>query len=230
MEALFEKLATSIEMGQEEETVQWTQQALEEGLDPVDIIQKAFSKGIEECGDKYNRGIYFLPELMLTGEAMKAGLALLLPHLGKNVEGRCIGKVLMAAVEGDVHDIGKNICLSMLLGNGFEIVDAGVDVAAQKVVELVREHQPDIVGLGSYMSTTLPAVEEAMAAVRKDGFAGKVIVGGVAVNRRWAEEAGADGYAEDAWGCVDLCREIMGAGAGEAEASYAVGSDKLMIR
>jgi 5-methyltetrahydrofolate--homocysteine methyltransferase len=212
MDELLKKIAAAIEYGEEDETADLTQKALDQGIEPIAIIQDAFSAGVTACGEKYNNGIFFLPELMLTGEAMKAGLALVLPKLKEAASGTFSGKVLMSAVEGDVHDIGKNICLSMLLANGFEIVDAGVDVPADTVVALINEHQPDIVGLGSYMSTTLPAVVESLEAIRKSGFGGKIFVGGVATNQRWADEIGADGYAEDAWGCVELCKSTVAGG------------------
>ncbi|MEE4241426.1 MAG: cobalamin-dependent protein [Desulfopila sp.] len=212
MKELLKKIAEAVENGEEEETVELTQKALDQGIDPLSIIQDAFSAGVTECGEKYSKGIFFLPELMLTGESMKAGLELVLPKLKDAAAGDFAGKVLMGAVEGDVHDIGKNICLSMLLANGFEIVDAGIDVSADKFVELVNKHQPEIVGLGSYMSTTLPALAESMEAIRKSGFSGKIFAGGVATNKRWADEIGADGHAEDAWGCVKLCKSAVAGG------------------
>lgn len=209
MNELLKKIAEAVENGEEEETAELTQKALDDGIEPLAIIQDGFSPGVEACGEKYNKGIFFLPELMLTGESMKAGLELVMPKLKEAASGQFSAKVLMGAVEGDVHDIGKNICLSMLLANGFEIVDAGIDVSADKFVELVKEHQPEIVGLGSYMSTTLPALTESLEAIRKSGFAGKIFAGGVATNKRWADEIGADGHAEDAWGCVELCKAAV---------------------
>lgn len=212
MSELLKEIANAVEYGEEEETVELTQKALDDGIDPLAIIQEAFSAGVTACGEKYSEGIFFLPELMLTGEAMKAGLELVLPKLKEAASGDFSGKVLMGAVEGDVHDIGKNICLSMLLANGFEIVDAGIDVPAAKFVELIEEHKPELVGLGSYMSTTLPSVIESLKAIRESGFSGKIFAGGVATNQRWADEIGADGWAEDAWGCVELCKSAVEGG------------------
>ena len=212
MDELFKQIAEAIEYGEEDNAAELTQKALDEGADPVSIIREAFSPGVAACGEKYNKGEFFLPELMLTGEAMKAGLALVLPKLQEAASGKFVGKVMFGAVEGDVHDIGKNICLSILLANGFEIVDAGVDIPAENFAELVIEHNPQIAGIGSYMSTTLPAVQESLEAIRKSGFNGKIIVGGVATNKRWAEEIGADGWAEDAWSCVELCKNIATGG------------------
>ncbi|MCZ7665458.1 MAG: cobalamin-dependent protein [Thermoleophilia bacterium] len=231
MTELYQRIASAIEFGEEEEAVALTEQALKEGCDPVGIIQEAFSVGVLACGQKYNDGVFFLPDLMLTGEAMKAGLALVMPALTKVAEGSFGGKVLMGAVEGDVHDIGKNICLSILLANGFEIVDAGVNLPSDRLVALVAEHQPDIVGLGSYMSTTLPALAESVRRVKESGYNGHVVVGGVAVNARWADEIDvADGYADDAWGCVNLCQSLVGTAEQTEVSGYGAGSDKVKIR
>ena len=231
MDELFEKLAKAIEEGEEDDAVRLTQQALDDGKDPIKIIQQPLSKGIDECGRKYNEGTYFLPELMLTGEAMKASLGIIKPKLAAaGMKGETHGKVMMGAVEGDVHDLGKNICLSLLLAAGFETVDAGIDVSSETFISLCNEHKPDIIGLGSYMSTTLPALEASMKKLRDAGFAGKVIVGGVAVNERWADGISTDGYADDAWGCVDLCKTITGITFEGKNSGYGVDSNKLKIR
>jgi methanogenic corrinoid protein MtbC1 len=230
MEELFERISESVDTGEEEETVKLTQQALDEGWEPVSIIQKGFSVGVESAAKKYNECIYFIPELMLMAEAVKAGLATLLPIIEKGPKGRFLGKVMIGAVESDVHDLGKNICLSFLLANGFEIVDAGADVPPEKFVELVAKHHPDIVGIGSYMTTTLPAMKSTIDTLKVSGFTGKVIIGGVAVNKTWADEAGADGYADDAWGCVNLCKSFIGLEKLSTSTGYAVGSEKLKVR
>jgi len=230
MEELFDKIAESIDEGEEEETVKLTQQAVDEGIDPISIIQKGFSPGVESAARKYNESIYFIPELMLMAESVKAGLATLLPRLEKGSRGKFVGKILMGTVESDVHDLGKNICLSFLVANGFEVVDAGVDVSPERFVELVGKHSPDIVGIGSYMTTTLPTLKTTIDAIRASEFAGKIIVGGVAVNRAWTDEAGADGYADDAWGCVNLCKSLAGLEKLSRAAGYAVGSEKLKVR
>jgi len=230
MEKVFEKIAESIDGGEEEETVKLTQQALDNGLDPISIIQKGFSSGVESAAKKYNEGIYFIPELMLMAESVKAGLATLLPKLDEGLRERFVGKILIGTVESDVHDLGKNICLSFLVANGFEVVDAGVDVSPERFAELVRKHRPDIVGIGSYMTTTLPTLKTTIDVIKATEFFGKIIVGGVAVNKTWTDEAGADGYADDAWGCVNLCKHLVGLEKLSTVAGYAVGSEKLKVR
>lgn len=230
MEKLFEKLAQAVEEGEEEDVVRLTKEALDGGVDPITIIQQPLSRGVDECGRKYNEGEYFLPELMLTGEAMKAALEILRPKLAEGMKEEAHGKVMMGAVEGDVHDLGKNICLSLLLAAGFETVDAGIDVTPETFISLCNEHKPNIIGLGSYMSTTLPAVQNSMEKLREAGFIGKIIVGGVAVNERWADENDSDGYADDAWGCINLCKTLSGVKTTEGTSGYGTSSDKVKIR
>ena len=210
MSILFEKIAESVETGEEENTVKLTRYAIGEGWDPVSIIQKGFRVGVENASRKYLECIYYIPELMLMAEAAKAGLAILLPEIEQDRKLKFFGKVLMGTVEADVHELGKKICLTFLLANSFSVIDAGVDTSAKRFVDLIKIHQPDIVGIGSYMSTTLSMMKKTIDAIRSTGFAGKVVVGGVAVSKTWADEAGADGYAEDAWSCVNLCKSIMG--------------------
>lgn len=230
MEEILCKIAESVDNGEEEETVRFTEEALAAGVDPIAIIQRGLSPGVESAAKKFNEGIYFIPELMLMAESVKAGLTVLLPRLEKAHKGNFRGKILMGTVEADVHDLGKNICLSFLVANGFETVDAGVDVSPDSLVEMMKTHQPDIVGIGSYMTTTLPSLKAAIDSLRNNGFAGKVIIGGVAVSEAWADETGADGYADDAWEYVNLCRSIMGLEKRTAVSGYGPGSEKVKVR
>lgn len=210
MSKLFDKIAESIDTGEEEDTVNLTRQAIQEGWDAVSIIEKGFRVGVENATRKYDECIYYIPELVLMAEAAKAGLAILLPEIERNKKQKYFGKVLMGTVEADVHEIGKRICLCLLHAHNFQVVDAGVDVPPDKFLELVKAHKPDIVGIGSSMSTTLPALKKTIDAIKSTGTARKVVVGGVAVSKPWADEAGADGYADDARSCVNLCKIIMG--------------------
>lgn len=218
MNETFAQLADAIEWGEEDDARLYAQQALDEGYDPPTIVKEAMSEGVKRSGDRFNAGEFFLPELMLTGEAMKAGLAVVMPVILASLEGGEVeskGKILMGTVEGDVHDIGKNICLAMLQAQGFEVIDLGVDNDEDWIVEQVMEKQPNILGLGSYMTTTMIHIPPAFERLRREGLTDnmKLLAGGVAVNRRWAMKvAQADGYADDAWGFIDLANEIMGHG------------------
>jgi 5-methyltetrahydrofolate--homocysteine methyltransferase len=145
---------------------------------------------------------------------MKAGLAVVMPRILESMQGLdAKGKVMMGTVEGDVHDIGKNICISMLNAQGYEVIDLGVDNDEDWIVEQVKEVQPDILGLGSYMTTTMISIPPTFERLRAEGLTEnmKLLAGGVAVNERWAMDvAKADGYSDDAWGLVDMVNEIMG--------------------
>lgn len=237
MNETYEKLAEAIEFGEEDEARDLARQALEEGHDPADIVKTAMSEGVKRAGDRFNEGEFFLPELMLTGEAMKAGLGVVMPVILEQLDGAAAeskGKIMMGTVEGDVHDIGKNICLAMLQAQGFEVIDLGVDNDQDWIIQQVKEQQPDILGLGSYMTTTMINIPPAFERLREEGLADgmKLLCGGVAVNRRWAmEEAKADGYAEDAWEFVDLAHEILGLEQeGRGEIGYGPDGDRVRVR
>ncbi len=211
---IYAKLSEAIEWGEEEDAAEIAQAALDAGFDPADIIKSSMAVGVRRAGERFNEGEFFLPELMLAGEAMKAGLAVVMPTILESMDGLdAKGKIMMGTVEGDVHDIGKNICISMLNAQGYEVIDLGVDNDDDWIVEQVRKVQPDVLGLGSYMTTTMINIPPVFERLRAEGLAEnmKLLAGGVAVNERWAMEvAKADGYSDDAWGLVDLVNEIMG--------------------
>jgi len=232
----YAKLAEAIEWGEEDDARDLARQALDEGNDPRDVVKTAMSEGVKRAGDRFNDGEFFLPELMLTGEAMKAGLAVVMPVILEALQGadaESKGRIMMGTVEGDVHDIGKNICLAMLQAQGFEVIDLGVDNDQDWIVEQVIEQKPDVLGLGSYMTTTMVNIPPTFERLRKEGLAEgmPMLCGGVAVNRRWAMQvAKADGYTEDAWELVDLLHEILGLEQeGKAEIGYGRGA-KVKVR
>ncbi len=212
---IFEKLNDAVLWGEDGDAAKRAQEALDAGAAPKDIIKDGMSPGVQEAGNKFNEGEFFLPELMLAGEAMKAGIAVVMPallaHAAKD-GAESAGKIMMGTVEGDVHDIGKNICLAMLVAEGFECVDLGVDNELDKIVAKVKEVKPDILGLGSYMTTTMVQIPPAIEKLRELALAQNMVMlsGGVAVNRRWSREvAKSNGYGDDAWEMIALCKEIM---------------------
>ena len=225
------KLAEAIEWGEEDDAHDLARQALDEGYAPDEIINKAMSLGVQRAGDRFNEGEFFLPELMLAGEAMKAGLSVVMPVILASMNAlETKGKIMMGTVEGDVHDIGKNICISMLQAQGYEVIDLGVDNDQDWIVEQVQKEKPDILGLGSYMTTTMVHIPPAFERLRNEGLTEnmKLLAGGVAINRRWAMDvAKADGYADDAWGAIDLVNEIMGVG---DEKGYTESGDDASLR
>ena len=233
MNETYAKLAEAIEWGEEEDALELTQQAVDEGHEPADIIKSAMSEGVKRAGDRFNEGEFFLPELMLAGEAMKAGLSVVMPIILASLNPMDTkGKVMMGTVEGDVHDIGKNICISMLQAQGYELIDLGVDNDEDWIVEQVQKEKPDILGLGSYMTTTMIHIPPAFERLRQEGLTENMtlLAGGVAINRRWAMDvAKADGYADDAWGVIDLVNQIMGVEGDNKDISYGRG-EKVKIR
>ena len=213
-EEIFEKLAEAVLWGEEEDAAEYAQAALDIDIPPKIIIKDGMSPGVQEAGEKFNEGEFFLPELMLAGEAMKAGLAIVMPILLAALKGGAIespGKIMMGTVEGDVHDIGKNICLAMLTAEGFETIDLGVDNEIDDIIEAVKRDKPDILGLGSYMTTTMVQITPAFERLKAEGLTDDMVIlsGGVAVNRRWSQEhAKSDGYGDDAWQLIDMCKKI----------------------
>lgn len=211
---IFEKLNDAVLWGEEEDAADLAQEALDSDVPPKEIIKDGMSPGVQEAGEKFNEGEFFLPELMLAGEAMKAGLKVVMPALlaALDPDDEGSGTIMMGTVEGDVHDIGKNICLAMLTAEGFTTIDMGVDNELDEIVEAVKKEKPDILGLGSYMTTTMVNIPPAFERLREEGLTENMVIlsGGVAVNRRWSEDvAKANGYGDDAWQMIEMCKEIM---------------------
>lgn len=188
-----------------------TQQGIDGGLDPVDLLYKALLPALQEVGRRFEIGDFFVPEMLLSAKAMQGALVLLRPLLAAKGE-KNIGKVVMGTVKGDVHDIGKNLCNIMLEGAGFEVIDLGVNTAPDKFVQAVQTHQPDIVGFSAFLTTTMPMFKVNIEALKKAGLRDKVVVmvGGAPVNAHYAEISGADYYCPDASATARKAKEIMG--------------------
>jgi corrinoid protein of di/trimethylamine methyltransferase len=196
--------------GDEIKAAEIAKEALGSGADPLALLQNGAVAGIREAGDIWHTGDYFLPDIILATEAYKEAAAIIEPLLaGAKILRR--GKVLIGAVEGDAHDIGKSIVASLLKCASYEVVDLGVDVPLGEFVSKVREHSPDILGMGAYMTTTMRGMAEVMRLLEEAGLRDKVkvIVGGAAVTREYAGEIGADGYGEDAAAAIDLADKLM---------------------
>ncbi len=196
--------------GDEIKAAEIAKEALGSGADPLALLQNGAVAGIREAGDIWHTGDYFLPDIILATEAYKEAAAMIEPLLaGAKILRR--GKVLIGAVEGDAHDIGKSIVASLLKCASYEVVDLGVDVPLGEFVSKVREHSPDILGMGAYMTTTMRGMAEVMRLLEEAGLRDKVkvIVGGAAVTREYAGEIGADGYGEDAAAAIDLADKLM---------------------
>lgn len=185
------------------------QDALEVGISPMGII-KEISKGMEVVGKKYETGEYVVPELVVAGETMKEALKTLEPHL-KGAEIKKIGKVVLGTVEGELHDLGKNIVATLLTGAGFEVIDLGIDVSAENFLDEVRTHNPDILGLSAFSTTTMSEIEDVIKALEKAGIRDKtkIIIGGASITEEYARKVGADAYAPDAVKGLALCKKWM---------------------
>jgi corrinoid protein of di/trimethylamine methyltransferase len=184
--------------------------ALDGGADPLEMVTNQMIPAMDEVGRLFECEEYFVPELLLSGRAMKAALELLRPRLAASgVQPR--GRVVIGTVKGDLHDIGKNLVTSMLEGGGFEVHDLGADVAPDRFIEAIREHNADIVALSALLTVTIPAMRTTVEALRQAGVRDKVqvMVGGAPVTQAYADDIGADGYSENATAAVALARRLM---------------------
>jgi corrinoid protein of di/trimethylamine methyltransferase len=210
---LLAAMAASVIEGEVEKAAELARQALAQGLDPVEAIEQGYAQGIREVGEGFSRGDYFLPHLAIGAEAMKTAIAVLEPELARRQQQRATrGRVVVGTVAGDIHEIGKTLVGTMLAANGFTVTDLGVDVPPERFVEVVREQKAQLVGLSALLTTTMLAQRAVIIALEHAGLRDqvKVMVGGAPVNESWAQEIGADGYAEDAVGAVRKARELLG--------------------
>jgi len=185
------------------------QEALEAGKDAHEVLD-AMTTGLDECGNQFERGEYFLPELMMAGDAFTGGMAVLEPHLASESMGQA-GKVVLGTVAGDVHDIGKNLVGFLLKSAGFDVIDLGNDNSTAAFVKAVKEHQPDVLGMSALLTTTMLGMEDVIKALDNEGLRTKtkVIIGGGPVSDRFAEQIGADAYAFDAVAGVRKIKELV---------------------
>lgn len=212
---LYQSMRDSILEGDEELAAELAMSALNSDLDLTKVMNEGFLKGIQEVGELYQAGEYFLPELVCAAEAMKAALEILTPELKKasGDRGMTKGSVIIATVEGDVHDIGKKIVGAMLTAAGYDVYDMGIDVPADRIVSAVLERKPDIVGLSALLTTTMQEQKNVIERLEKENFRDqvKVIIGGAPVSSRWAELIHADGYSDNAVDAVKLAAKLLDA-------------------
>jgi len=187
-----------------------TQIALREDVEPKEILEQGLIKGMAIVGEKFKNNEIFLPEVLLASQAMYGGLELLQPRLIKSGI-RAIGKVIIGTAKGDLHDIGKNLVAMMLRGGGFEVIDLGIDVSAEKFLVAAQEHKPDIVGISALLTTTMIGMADVITALKRADLRGrvKVMIGGAPVTQEFADEIGAEGYAPDAASAVDKAKELL---------------------
>ena len=182
---------------------------LEHGTDLNMILNDALIAAMDEVGDMFSQGTLFVPEMLMAARAMKAGLEVLRPLLTET-DAKAAGTVVIGTVHRDLHDIGKNLVGMMLEGAGFTVVNLGVDVPPEGFLEAVREHHPDVLGMSALLTTTMPNMGRTVDLLRKEGWNGRIMVGGAPVTREFADAIGADGFAADAPGAVELARRMVG--------------------
>lgn len=187
-----------------------TMQCIENGLPIREILYEGLIGGMDEVGGKYESGEYYLPDLIASADAMIAGMGILKPHLlEEQIQAR--GKVIMATVEGDEHDIGKNLVGIMLRAAGFTVIDLGTRVPAEKIVAVVREDKPDLVGLSALLTSTMPHMKETVEMLAEHNLreSVRIMVGGAPVSQEYADSIGADAYGEDAFEAVEKAKELV---------------------
>jgi trimethylamine corrinoid protein len=214
-EDLYAQMKQAVIDGEVEDAEELAKKGLEAALPPADILDKGFVKGIEEVGDLFSKGEFFLPELVQGAEAMKAAVAVLQPELDKMKEGRkTMGVAVAGTVAGDIHEIGKTIVCSMLSAAGFTVTDVGCDVPVETFVAKVKELRPDLLLLSALLTTTMPNQQKTIEALKAAGLRDslKVMIGGAPTTRAWADEIGADAYAEDAIEAVATAKQTLGVG------------------
>lgn len=215
MNELFTQITDSLVEGETEQVLAQVQRALEDGLEPMEIIEKGLVPGMDIVGRKYEEGEYFLPNLVVSARAMQESMALLEPVLKKRDEDiKSAGCVVLGTVQGDIHEIGKSLVATMLAVNGFQVIDLGVNVPVGTFISAVREHHANLVGMSALLTTTMPVQKEVIIALEAGGLRStvKVMVGGAPVTASWARDIGADGFAEDAIRAVELARTLCHSG------------------
>lgn len=197
-------------MGNAPVVLELTNQALASGMGPDTILFDALIPSLEEVGARFERGDFFVPEMLIAGKAMSGALNVLRPLLAET-GAESIGTYVMGTVKGDVHDIGKNLVNIMLEGAGFTVIDIGVQAPPEKFIEAIREHKPDVVGMSAFLTTTMPMFKVNIHEITKAGLRDDVIimVGGAPVTQEYADAVGADGYAADASTAVRLAKELI---------------------
>ena len=210
MDALLEKIAERLIVGKIDEVKELSQQALDQGTSPRDIIDKGLLAGMDVVGKRFKAGDMFIPEVLLCARCMHGAMDILKPLLSE-ADAAGIGIYVIGTVEGDLHDIGKNLVSMMLQGAGFEVIDLGTNIKPQQFVDAVREHKPTILGLSALLTTTMPKMEETINALKEAGIRDqvKIMAGGAPVTQAFVDEIGADAYGANAASATEKAKELM---------------------
>jgi len=210
MNETYTNMYNAVIAGDMETTKQEVQSALDKALPAGEILQEGLIAAMGEVGRLFEHGDFFVPEMLVSARAMQAALEILRPHLVA-ADIQPVGKVIIGTVQGDMHDIGKNLVSMMLEGAGFEVIDLGVDVKPDQMIAAIQQHQPDLVGMSALLTTTMPQMQSTIEALQSAGLRAsvKVMVGGAPLTQDYADDIGADGYAADASQAADLARRLI---------------------
>ena len=192
----------------EDKVKQLTKAEVAAGTEIGTILNQGLIGAMDTVGEKFSAGDLFVPEMLMAAQAMKAGLEILKPLLSAG-QAKARGRVVIGTVKGDLHDIGKNLVSMMMEGAGFDVIDLGVDVASEKFVQVAAEKKADVIALSALLTTTMPAMQTTVTAVKEAGLASRTIIGGAPVTQGFADQIGADGYSPDAPGAVKLVKKLM---------------------
>ena len=207
----FNDLAQSVISGSVDQVKSQVQGFISAGNDPLEIINQGLIAGMNVVGARFKVGDMYVPEVLMSAHSMSAGLELVKPLIAdKDIQSN--GKVLLGTVKGDLHDIGKNLVGMMMESGGLDVINLGIDIAPEKFVEAIKEHNPDILAMSALLTTTMPGMKDTIEMLEEEGLREKVkvIIGGAPVSKEFADNIGADGYAPDAASATDLCKALLG--------------------
>ena len=201
-------LAEAIIRGDQNTAVEITKSALKEGAAAKSILEDGLIAGMDVIGSRFKKNEVYIPEVLIAARAMKMAMELLAPALAK-AGVKPVGKFLIGTVQGDLHDIGKNLVAMMLKGAGFEVTDLGVDIGPEKFIERAKATRSQLIGLSALLTTTMPSMEKTIKALRAAGVTAKIMIGGAPLTQGYADKVGADGYAPDAASAVDVAKRLV---------------------
>jgi 5-methyltetrahydrofolate--homocysteine methyltransferase len=211
MSEIYERLSTAVLEGDAEKSHKLVERGLKQGSSPKEILDNGLIVGMDEVGARFKRGDMFVPEVLMSADAMAAGMEILRPLLAES-GAEMLGKIVMGTVKGDLHDIGKNLVSMLCEGAGFEIVDIGFNAEPEKFIEAIKQHQPQVVGMSAMLTTTMRAMGQTIKAIEEAGLRDKVkiMVGGAPVDKDFADAISADGYGSNAPSGADLAKQLVG--------------------
>jgi len=209
--SILEQISENLIKGKAKEVKELVDKAIKENINVADILNKGLLAGMSNIGERFKKNEVYVPEVLIAARAMKSGMEILKPLLAK-AGVKPVGTVVVGTVKGDLHDIGKNLVCMMLEGAGFKVVDAGINVEPEKMVQLAKENNANVIGASALLTTTMTNMKMVVDSVKASGLSGKVkvMIGGAPVTQAFADEIGADGYAPDAASAADLAKKLVG--------------------